>query len=67
MEKKCTYEQFKAFLDLHESTYDQLFVASWTDPTTNIQFVVFYFMGKQYMMHKRCILTIVFTQAMQVD
>jgi hypothetical protein len=36
MEKKCTYEQFKAFLDLHEGAYDQLFVARWIDPTTNI-------------------------------
>jgi hypothetical protein len=32
------------------------------DPTTNIQFVVFYFMGKQYMMHKGCPLIVVFTQ-----
>jgi len=48
MEKKCTY--------------DQLFNAWWIDPTTNIQFVVFYFMGKQCMMHKGCPLIIVFTQ-----
>jgi hypothetical protein len=67
MEKKYIYEQFKVFLDLHEGIYDKLFATWWTNPTTNIQFVVFHFMGKQYMMHKRCPLTVVFTQAMQDD
>jgi hypothetical protein len=31
--------------------------------TTNIQFVVFYFMGKQYQLHKKWPLIGVFTQA----
>ncbi len=39
-------KQFKAFLDLNENNNDQLLTTWWTNSTTNIQFVVFYFMGK---------------------
>jgi hypothetical protein len=49
------------------STFDQLLIAWWIDFETNIQFVVFYFMGNQYQLHKKCPLTMVFIQATHDD
>ncbi len=65
--KKYGAKKFKMLLDLHENNNDQLLPAWWTDSTTNIQFVVFYFMGKQYQLHKKCPLIGVFIQATHDD
>jgi hypothetical protein len=54
LEKKHWEEHFKTFLDLHECTNDQLFTSLWIDFATNIQIVIFYFMGKHYQLHKKC-------------
>jgi hypothetical protein len=37
----------QSILDLHENNNDQLLIVWWTDFATNIEFMVFYFMGKQ--------------------
>jgi hypothetical protein len=36
LEKKYSHEHFKAFLDLHEGTFDQQLIAWWTNLTSNI-------------------------------
>ncbi len=51
LEKKHGEKHFKTFLDLHECTNDQLLTSLWIDFATNIQFVIFYFMGKHYQLH----------------
>jgi hypothetical protein len=61
--KMCYAELYNMYYNMEKKcTCDQLFDAWWIDPTINIQFVVFYFMGKQYMMHKGCPLIVVFAQ-----
>ncbi len=64
LEKKYNQEHFKAFFDLYQSTNDQLLIGWWIDHATNIYFVIFYFMNKQYQLHKKCHFTSLFTQAM---
>jgi hypothetical protein len=42
METKYGEEHFKTFLDLHDSSNDQLLVTWWTNSTKNIQYAIFY-------------------------
>jgi len=46
LEKKYRNDLFNAFLDIYAHSNGHLLTSWWTDPSTNIQYVIFYFMGK---------------------
>jgi hypothetical protein len=50
------------FSNVHENNNDQLLIAWWTNSAINIEFVVFYFICKQYQLCKKYIFIIMFTQ-----
>jgi len=54
-------------LDLHECSNDQLLIGWWTDLATNIQYVIFLFMGKHYQLYKKCPFIRIITQVTRDD
>lgn len=45
-EKKYQKDLFKAFFDIYACSNGHLLTSWWIDPSTNIQYLVFYFIGK---------------------
>jgi hypothetical protein len=43
LKKKYQEDHFKAFLDLYACSNDHLLNGWWINPSTNIQYVIFYF------------------------